>query len=291
MGFMDYGDLSDFLRKRREALQPEDVGLPRGRRRRTPGLRREEVAALAVMSTDYYSRLEGGHGPQPSEEILAAVARALRLTLDERDHLFILTRRGIPPRTTRTDHVNPVLLRMMDRLADTPAQVMNRLGETLVQTPADVAFQGELTSFEGLERSAVYRWFLTEGGRDLYADEEARANHSRVLVSALRSLCAVDGEKSRAGMIARALRAGSPEFIRVWDAHEIGIRHVDSKRFRHPVVGELELQCQLLDDQQQQQTLLVFTAAPGTESAEKLQLLGVLGNQRLDSSAGALPAD
>jgi transcriptional regulator with XRE-family HTH domain len=278
---MDYGQLSDFLRKRREALQPEDVGLPRGRRRRTPGLRREEVAALAVMSTDYYSRLEGGRGPQPSMEMLAAIARALRLTLDERDHLYLLAGHGVPPRTSGGDHVNPGLARIMDRLVDTPAQVMNRLGETLVQTPADIAFEGELTNFEGLERSSVYRWFLCEGSREQYVEEAVRVNHSRMLVSALRSVYAVDGPKSRAGHLVQALLDGSAEFRHLWDAHEIGIRHVGTKRFRHPVVGELDLHCQILDDQEQQQT------TPGTDSAEKLQLLSVLGNQRLE----ALPAD
>ncbi|WBQ06086.1 helix-turn-helix transcriptional regulator [Kribbella sp. CA-293567] len=280
---MDYRDLSDFLRKRREALQPEDLGLPRGRRRRTPGLRREEVAALAVMSTDYYSRLEGGRGPQPSTELLAAIARALRLTLDERDHLYLLAGHGVPPRSGGNDHVNPGLLRIMDRLVDTPAQVMNRLGETLLQTAVDVAFEGELTNFEGLERSGVYRWFLTEGERDRYADDEVRANHSRVLVSGLRSVYATDGDKSRAGTIVRALLDGSAEFRRLWDAHEVGIRHLGTKRFVHPVVGNLEFHCQLLDDQQQQQTLLVFTATPGSESAEKLALLAVLGQTEFEA--------
>ncbi|WP_112248346.1 helix-turn-helix transcriptional regulator [Kribbella monticola] len=278
---MEYLELADFLRKRREALQPEDIGLPRGRRRRTPGLRREEVASLAAMSTDYYSRLEGGRGPQPSTEMLAAIARALRLTLDERDHLYVLAGHGIPPRSTGGDHVNPGLLRILDRLVDTPAQVLNRLGETLLQTPMDVAFEGELTSFEGLERSNIYRWFLREGERDLYADDAIRANHSRVLVSGLRSVYATDGEKSRAGTLVRALLDGSGEFRRLWDAHEVGIRHVGVKRFRHPGVGELELHCQLLDDLEQQQTLLVFTAAPGSVSAERLELLSVIGSQRL----------
>ena len=278
---MEYLELSDFLRKRREALQPEDIGLPRGRRRRTPGLRREEVASLAVMSTDYYSRLEGGRGPQPSTEMLAAIARALRLTLNERDHLYVLAGHGVPPRTSGGDHVNPGLLRIMDRLVDTPAQVLNRLGETLLQTPLDIAFEGELTNFEGLERSGIYRWFLREGERDLYADDEVRANHSRVLVSGLRSVYAADGEKSPTGNLVRVLLDGSEEFRRLWDAHEIGIRHVGVKRFQHPQVGELELHCQLLDDLEQQQTLLVFTAAPGSVSAERLELLSVVGSQRL----------
>ncbi|QNE19331.1 helix-turn-helix domain-containing protein [Kribbella qitaiheensis] len=281
---MEYLELSDFLRKRREALQPEDIGLPRGRRRRTPGLRREEVASLAVMSTDYYSRLEGGRGPQPSMEMLAAIARALRLTLAERDHLYVLAGHGVPPRSAGGDHVNPGLLRIIDRLVDTPAQVLNRLGETLLQTPMDIAFEGELTNFEGLERSAIHRWFLREGERDLYADDEVRANHSRVLVSGLRSVYATDGDKSRAGSILRALLDGSEEFRRLWGVHEVGIRHLEAKRFRHLGVGELELHCQLLDDLEQQQTLLVFTARPGSVSAERLELLSVIGSQRLLST-------
>ncbi|WP_429425067.1 helix-turn-helix transcriptional regulator [Nocardia sp. GAS34] len=278
---MDYQELSDFLRKRREVLQPEDVGLPRGRRRRTPGLRREEVATLAMMSADYYSRLEGGRGPQPSEEILAAIARALRLTVDERDHLFVLAQRGTPPRATRLDHVNPGLLRILDRIGeDTPALVLNRLGETLAQNPVHIAFDGEQTNFEGLQRSGIYRWFADESSRALYADHE-QPIHSRVLVSGLRSVYAVDGPDSRAGAIVRALQQTSPEFTRLWDAHEVGIRHTRTKHFRHPVVGDLELYCQLLDDPDQQQTLLVFTAGPGTESAEKLRLLSVIGSQQL----------
>ncbi|MDQ2786016.1 MAG: helix-turn-helix domain-containing protein, partial [Chloroflexota bacterium] len=131
---MDRAQLADFLRRRRAALQPKDVGLPTGVRRRTDGLRREEVAALCGMSVDYYSRLEQQRGPQPSEQMLAAIARGLHLTLDERDHLFRLCGHGAPHRTLRSDHVNPGLMRVLDRLTDTPAQVMTGLGETLVQT-------------------------------------------------------------------------------------------------------------------------------------------------------------
>jgi hypothetical protein len=122
---------------------------------------------------------------------------------------------------------------------------------------------------------------MVDGERERYADDEVRANHSRVLVSSLRSAFATDGSKSRAATIVRALLDGSAEFGRLWDAHEVGIRHVGTKRFLHHAVGELELHCQLLDDQEQQQTLLVFTAAPGSVSAERLELLSVLGSQRL----------
>jgi transcriptional regulator with XRE-family HTH domain len=277
-GKMEYGELSDFLRKRREALQPEDVGMPRGRRRRTPGLRREEVAALASMSADYYSRLEGGRGPQPSESMLAAIARALRLNADERDYLFVLAQHGIPPRVTRLDHVNPGVLRILDRLDDTPAMVMNRLGETLAQTSAHIAFDGDQSQYDGLERSGIYRWFTGNHG---HYHEDEWDNHSRVLVSGLRSVVAADGPKSRAGTLAKTLRELSPEFAELWEAHEVGHDHRRTKRFRHPVVGDLELQCEVMDDREQQQTLLVFTAIPGAESVEKLKLLAVLGSQQV----------
>jgi len=139
---MDPIGLGTFLRTRREALQPEDVGMPRGARRRTSGLRREEVASLVGMSPDYYARLERGAGPQPSEQMVAAIARGLRLSLAERDHLFTLAGHTTPRRTSRTDHVAPALMRVLDRLQDTPAQVMGGLGETLVQTPQAVALLG-----------------------------------------------------------------------------------------------------------------------------------------------------
>lgn len=280
---MEYGDLSDFLRKRREALQPEDVGMPRGRRRRTPGLRREEVAALASMSVDYYSRLEGGRGPQPSVEMLASIARALRLTLEERDHLFVVAGHGTPPRPTLADHVDPGMLRILDRLQDTPALLLSRLGETLAQTPAHVAFAGEQTNYDGFARSEAYRWFADPEVRALYREPEA-TTHSRMLVSRMRSVATVDGPTSYAASLVRALRKLSPEFAALWDAHEIGIAHSRTKRFRHPVVGELELYCEVIDNRDQQQTLVVFTATPGSESAEKLRLLSVLGSQTLDSA-------
>ena len=282
---MEYAELSDFLRKRREALQPEDVGLPRGRRRRTPGLRREEVAVLASMSTDYYSRLEGGRGPQPSVEMLTSIARALRLTLEERDYLFVLARHGTPPRTTRVCHVDPGMLRILDRLHDTPAMLINRCGEVLAQTPAHVAFAGELTNFEGLERSEVYRWFADPGSRVLYLEPEL-STHSRMLVSMLRSVATVDGPKSYAATIVRALQKVSPEFNEIWAAHEVGVAHSRTKHFRHPAVGELDLYCEVIDNRDQQQTLVVFTAEPGSESADKLRLLGVLGSQSMSSGQG-----
>ena len=132
-GHMDRDELADFLRRRREALQPDDVGLHAGARRRTRGLRREEVAGLAHMSTDFYARLEQRRGSRPSEQTTAALARALRLTQDERDHLFALAGHTAPPRAFRTDHPSPGLLRVLDRI-DSPAQIVSDLGMTLRMT-------------------------------------------------------------------------------------------------------------------------------------------------------------
>src|SRR5436190_17175016 len=128
---MDRAALADFLRRRREALQPGDVGLPAGvpGRRRTPGLRREDVAALAAMSTDYYTRLEQQRGPQPSEQMLASLARALRLSDDERDYLFLVAGRNAPSPQFTSTHVAPALQRVLDRLNDTPALILSNLGE------------------------------------------------------------------------------------------------------------------------------------------------------------------
>lgn len=162
---MDQTDLATFLRRRREALQPDDVGMPPGLRRRTPGLRREEVAVLCGMSTDYYSRLERGRGPQPSEQMLTAIARGLRLTLDERDHLFVLAGHNAPARAAHSDHVNAGMMRILDRLEDTPAQVVTGTGETIIQTRLAVALFGDQTHFTGLRRSIIYRWFTDPNER------------------------------------------------------------------------------------------------------------------------------
>ncbi len=278
---MDRAQLADFLRRRREALQPKDVGLPQGARRRTDGLRREEVAALCGMSVDYYSRLEQQRGPQPSEQMLAAIARGLHLSLDERDHLFRLCGHNAPLRTLRTDHVNPGLMRVLDRLTDTPAQVMTGLGETLVQTRLAVALLGNETQFTGMARSAFYRWFTDPASRCIYPDRD-HALHSRVFTADLRLAFSRDGAGSRASAIVDHLLEKSAEFARLWSEHEVGIRRNDLKRIAHPELGELALHCQTLFDFDQSQALLVFTATPGTESYDKLQFLSVIGERSLN---------
>ncbi|MFI5879208.1 helix-turn-helix transcriptional regulator [Streptomyces sp. NPDC051554] len=276
---MDRAQLSDFLRTRREALQPEDVGLPRGPRRRTRGLRREEIALLCGISADYYARIEQQRGPMPSEAMLRAIARGLHLSLDERDHLFRMAGHNTPSRGLGTDHVNPGIMRILDRLADTPAQVVNGLGETLIQTRLAVALIGNETEFTGLSRSLGYRWFTDPLARRIYPEADHALN-SRVFTSEMRAVYSRNGADSRVGEIVEALLAESEEFAGLWSDHEISVRRPDDrKRISHPDLGILDLQCQVLYDADQAQALLVYTATPGTESHQKLQLLPVVGDR------------
>jgi transcriptional regulator with XRE-family HTH domain len=272
---IDRAGLAGFLRLRREALQPEDVGLPRGQRRRTDGLRREEVAALSHMSTDYYARIEREVGPQPSEQMIASIAQGLHLSLDERDHLFRLAGHAPPKRGGSSEHISPGMLRIFDRLHDTPAEIVTELGETLRQTTLGIALTGDLTHYTGPARSLGYRWFTDPSTRARYPEED-HAFLSRLWVSGLREVAAVRGPESRAAGYADLLLTQSDEFRRLWDQHEVGVRPAEAKRFMHPEVGLLELSCQTLLDPDQGHHLLVYTAVPGSESAEKLQLLSVL---------------
>ncbi|GAA1917877.1 helix-turn-helix transcriptional regulator [Nocardioides hwasunensis] len=272
---IDRVGLADFLRRRREALQPEDVGLPRGARRRTPGLRREEVAALSHMSTDFYSRLERERGPQPSEQMVASIAQGLHLSLDERDHLFRLAGHQPPTREAAGDHVSPGMLRIFDRLGDTPAEIVTELGETLRQTPLSVALVGDSMRWTGPSRSIGYRWFTEPSVRRLHPPED-HDFYSRMYASGLRSVLALRGPDSRAARLADRLLEESEEFRERWAAHEVGIRPHEVKRYLHPSLGPLELSCQIVQDPFQSHALLVYTATPGTPSHEALQLLAAV---------------
>ncbi|WP_431030873.1 helix-turn-helix transcriptional regulator [Plantibacter sp. RU18] len=280
---MDRPALADFLLKHRSALQPADVGLSTGARRRTAGLRREEVAQLAAMSTDYYARLEQQRGPQPSTQMLGALARALRLTAEERDYLYRIAGQNAPTRLAATDFVAPPLLRVLDRLTDSPALILSALGETLVQNDAARALFGEADHLTGFERSAIYRWFvLPEQERRMYPPDD-RERHSRAQVASLRAAYGSMGAESQAGEMVAELSRRSEEFVQLWASHEVGRRFEAHKVLIHPEIGPLELDCQALFTEDQSQALLVLTAAPHSDAEGKLKLLTVLGTQAFSS--------
>jgi len=286
MVVMDRPALADFLRRHRGALRPADVGLPAGPRRRTTGLRREEVALLAAMSADYYTRLEQQRSPQPSVQMLASLSRAMRLTDDERDYLFVLAGHATPDRAGDSGHVPAALLRVLDRLEDTPALIISRLGEVLVQNRMAAALLGDASGYTGLERSEIYRWFVHPATERARYPEEDRARHSRAQVAGLRAAYATMGARSRAGELVRALEQESEEFVGLWQRHEVARRFEDHKTLVHPEIGPIEVDCQVLYTEDRSQALLVLTAPPGSEGAQKLALLSVLGTQTLARDRG-----
>jgi transcriptional regulator with XRE-family HTH domain len=268
---IDREGLADFLRRRREALHPSDVGVSAGARRRAQGLRREEVAWLASMSTDFYARLEQRRGARPSEDMLASIARALRLTLDERDHLFALAGHAPPPRTTRSDQPSPGLQRVLDQLA-TPAHIASDLGVTLSQNALAVALVGVQTNYTGLRRSIIYRWFTDAADRQHFLVDD-HPWISRSHVAALRTVYRRGGLDPEAEELVTHLLHDSEEFAQLWVQHEVANRSGLIKRFVHPQVGLLTLTCDTLLADNETQHLVVFTAPPGSADAVRLEQL------------------
>jgi len=276
---MNRGDLADFLRRSRQRLRPHEVGLLPGTRRRTPGLRREEVAQLAGMSADYYMRLEQARSTQPSTQMLAALARALRLTEDERDHLYLLAGHRPPAGRHAGEHVRPSLLYLLDRLQDTPAQVLGDLGDLLAQNAMAQALFGSVCSVHEDCRNIVWRWFVEPVVREAYPAEE-RDGLSRLHVADLRAAVARRGYDDESTDLVRRLRAASTEFAQLWDLHEVAVRRKSRIRVLHPEIGPIELDYEQLLTPAEDQQLLVFTPPPGTPAVDYLQLLRVVGNEQ-----------
>jgi transcriptional regulator with XRE-family HTH domain len=280
---MQRDQLADFLRRRREAIRPAEVGIAGGPRRRTTGLRREEVAMLAGMSVDYVVRLEQGRSSQPSPQLLGALGRALRLSDDERDHLFHLAGHRPPPADGVARLARAGLMRMLDLLGDTPALVLSDLGEVLAQNRAAVLLTGDHTGFSGDRRYVVHRWFTDPATRAVCPPEE-QEYYSRRLVADLRAAAGRQaGDPTVAGLIAR-LQAADAGFRRLWAEHEVAVRRADRKTVLHPKVGRLLMDCETLVTPDQSQQLVVLTPADA-ETRERLELMRVLGIEDFPTGA------
>ncbi|MEV6331319.1 helix-turn-helix transcriptional regulator [Streptomyces sp. NPDC051909] len=276
---IDRRELADFLRRSRERVRPQDAGLPAGPRRRTPGLRREEVAHLAGMSADYYIRLEQARGPQPSPQMLAALARALRLSTDERDHLHLLAGHRPPAGPAAGDHVAPALLHLLDQLIGTPAQILNDLGDVLAQNLMARALLGGVCTVSEHGRNVVWRWFTDPDARTAYPPEQ-HEHYSRLHVADLRAAYGRRGGDQAVTRLVERLRAASEEFAELWPRHEVAVRRLSRMRVLHPVVGLLDLDCQVLLAPEGEQRLVIYTPPPGTDMGERLALLGVVGTEQ-----------
>jgi transcriptional regulator with XRE-family HTH domain len=282
---MDRRELAEFLRSRRARITPADVGLPAGRRRRTPGLRREEVAQLAYISTEYYTRLEQARAPRPSREVLSGLARALRLSDVEREHLHHLAGAppGPPPGPCR--EVRPSILEMLNRLPATAGFVTSATYEVLAWNSLAAALMEDFSALPRHERNLARRVFLgpQEPGERLYgvsdADEFARGCAQR-----LRATAARYPEDPEVRELVAELRAGSEQFARLWSSHDVRAEHTLRKTFLHPLVGPVTVDCDVLDITDRDQRVVLNTAVPGSSSEEALRLLSVVGTQRMDVS-------
>ena len=284
---MDLHALGSFLRSRRERLRPEDVGLAHGARRRVPGLRRDEVARLADASVDYYAELEQAGGSQPSALMLAALARALRLDGDERDHLYQLAGRPLPPATGRGAHVHPGMLDLLTRLEGTPARLITDLHVTLVQNRLAAALLGPVPDGDGIEASFIHAWFTEPHVRERYAAEE-REHQSRVFVADLRAVTANRSGDPRTQQLISTLVDVSDEFAALWSLQEVAVRRHDRKRLLHPTLGVVDVTCLSLLSEDGTQRLLWFTPSPDSDAREKLELLAVIGDQQLLPASDAV---
>lgn len=275
-------DLGDFLRSRRERLRPEDVGMPSGGRRRTPGLRREEIAMLAMLSADYYARLEQGRAGSPSDAALASLARAMRLNEDEQRHLFHLAGQRAPARFSSLAHVDPSMQYLLDALHNTPAQVCDDLLTVIAQNRAAESLLGTWAGLPRYESNVTWRWFADPSSRE----RNHRSEHERIgraYAADLRAGLAthpVDDAFAR-GMVADLL-ARSDEFRTVWDEHTVAPLSSAPKRILHPHVGELDFQCDVVLSPATGHRLVLFRPRSGTDTFEKIDFLAVLGRQTFD---------
>jgi transcriptional regulator with XRE-family HTH domain len=260
-------ELGAFLRTRRARLTPADVGLPEHRRaRRTPGLRREEVAELAGVSVDYVVRLEQGRGLRPSPEVLDALADALRLSDDERHYLFDLMRQRPAGRRRKAEPSAPLARLVLD-LSPLPAMLVNHRNDILAWNPEMVGLL--MVDFDELpdaQRNGLWLCLLHPTMRNLYPDREQVIREG---IADLRAAWAAHPEDEAVAELVAELRAHSPEFDRLWDERDVLVRGRGCKRILHPLAGPLTVQFEVLAPlHEPDQRLVIYRAADdGSQSA------------------------
>ncbi|MFF3942715.1 helix-turn-helix transcriptional regulator [Streptomyces phaeofaciens] len=274
----DSTPLGEFLRARREALKPQDVGLPEHGRRRVPGLRREEVAMLAGVSSDYYMRLEQGRESSPSPQVVDAVADALHLDDEATDHLRRLVR---APQERRTgpagrDRVNPQLLQLLDSWPDTPAFVVGPALDILAHNALAAALHSGFQRFDNLARMV----FVDPAGRDFYQDWDKAAQSC---VAEIRAAYGYDPKSPRIAAVVETLSAQSPEFAELWSRHNVKGKTRQAKNLKHAQVGDLQIQFSAFTvNESPHQQLVVYQAEPASPTAAAFAELRSQDDNRQD---------
>jgi transcriptional regulator with XRE-family HTH domain len=265
-------ELADFLRRRRASISPEDVGLPGGGRRRTPGLRREEVAGLAGVGTTWYTWLEQGRDVRASLEVLESISRALRLTPAERTHLVLLGRgEDPPPCKTPAERVSVTLRRVIENLGPNPAFVLGRRWDYLAWNRAALAVLGDIERVPRAQRNHIWRHFMDPARREWLPDWERSA---RLLVAKFRADSAMHLGDPEFEQLILALTQSSPEFCKAWKRHEVARTGVGRKEIQHPVVGKMVFEHAVMHPAEApDQRLTLYSPLADHDTAAKLARL------------------
>jgi len=277
----EQSELGRFLRARREGVRPEDVGLPPGAgSRRTPGLRREEIATLAGVSIDYYTRLERGRETRPSPAVVDALGRALRLDDEEQEFLRALAsqaarRPPVPPKPpTRTVRATARLL--LEALRPNPAFIVSRTSDLLAANPGGALLHPGLLEWPARQRNTIAYTFLHPAARDLWPEWEQKA---RGCVAQLRAIAGSDPDAPDLAALVGELLVKSPDFGRLWSRYEVRRAAAADRVVRHPLVGTMTLSQETLElNRADGQRLIVFVAEPGTPDHDAIVLLDRAGS-------------
>lgn len=279
---MESWEFGSTVRRWRDRVTPELAGLPEGNRRRASGLRREELAALAGISTDYLTRLEQGRATSPSAQVVEALARALRIADRDRDLLFRLAGLAAPGLDLVPTRITPSVQRLLDRLVTTPVAVFDATNTLITANAPYDALMGDVSAMKGIERNTVWRHLVGPGSRARHTDAEQAAFEVQLVADLRMTASRYPADRSLRRLIA-TLAAQSPRFVELWTTDLPADLNGTSKRktIDHPTVGAIDLDCDALLVAGDDLRIIIYTAEPGTADAERLALATVLGTQAL----------
>jgi transcriptional regulator with XRE-family HTH domain len=274
--------LGPTIRAWRDRLTPADAGLPVGRARRAAGLRREELADLAGVSVDYVVRLEQGRASAPSAQVVSSLARALRLSRQERDHLYRLAGLQPPPDGMISDHIPPGVQRVLTRIGETPVAVFAADWRLIWWNRSWAALLGDPSGIAPDDRNLVKSRFpdASAPARRLSArrivSENAEVTDRAIVADLRRASARYPGDPRLAALIRRTVN-GNARFAALWHDGAVGVHTEDRKTIRHPDIGDITVDCDVLSDGDMDLKIVVYTAVPGSEDATKLDLALVAG--------------
>lgn len=277
--------IGSYIKAWRHRLQPVDAGLPAGAPRRARGLRREELAMLVGISVDYLVRLEQGRATNPSTQVLAALSRALRLTIEERDHLYTIAGQAPPRRSAITTHVPPSVQRLVDRLADLPVAVYDPGWTIITWNAAWTALMGEPPAESGRDRNLIWRTFTGKSARVLKSETELDEFETNAVADLRRAVGTYPDDAGLRQLIDE-LQQASPRFAKLWAERVVNAGGSNSKTIDHPEVGPITLDCDVLTVAGSDLRLVVYTAEPSSSDADRLHLVQVVGLQKLSARDG-----